>query len=60
MLAYKESPHLGECGQQEDEDLKTFDLSEPDNWPVTEKLTTDQQRSFLSSQAVLLARKLGP
>ena len=48
------SPHLG--GQQEDENLKTFDLSDSGSWPVTEKMT-DQQRSFLSSQAVLLAEK---
>ncbi|XP_035229716.1 zinc finger MYM-type protein 5-like, partial [Stegodyphus dumicola] len=54
-LGYKESSHLGESGQQK-EDLKTFDLLDPGSWPITEKMK-DQQRSFLSSQAVLLAKK---
>lgn len=39
-----------------DELLKTgCDLTDPGNWPDMEKMT-DQQRSFFSSQAVLLER----
>nr|CAI5823594.1 unnamed protein product [Callosobruchus analis] len=38
-----------------DELQKTgFDLTDPGNWPAVEKMT-DQQRSFFSNQAVLLA-----
>lgn len=51
---YKKFSSLGGGRLQEDQDLTTFDLSDPGSWPVTEKMT-DQQRSFLSSQAVLLA-----
>ncbi|GBP94098.1 Zinc finger MYM-type protein 1 [Eumeta japonica] len=44
------SPHL-----DSDELQKTgFDLTDPGNWPVVEKMT-DEQRSFFSNQAVLLA-----
>lgn len=53
-LGYKESPHID--GQKENENLDTLDLSDPSNWPLTEKMT-DEQRSFISSQVVLLAEK---
>ncbi|CAG4971931.1 unnamed protein product [Parnassius apollo] len=44
------SPH-----SDSDELQKTgFDLTDPGNWPGVEKMT-DQQRSFFSNQAVLLA-----
>lgn len=48
---YKESLHLSRQNEE-----KTFDLSDPGTWPETQKMT-DQQRSLLSSQAVLLAEK---
>lgn len=43
-----------------DELQKTgFDLTDPGNWPAVEKMN-DQQRSFFSNQAVLLAENHPP
>ncbi|GBP73790.1 hypothetical protein EVAR_42962_1 [Eumeta japonica] len=44
------SPHSDSNELQKTE----FDLTDPSNWPGAEKMT-DQQRSFFSNQAVLLA-----
>lgn len=50
LESHSESPH------SDSDELPNigFDLTDPGNWPVVEKMT-DQQRSFFSNQAVLLA-----